>query len=522
MSKHPRVQCEQCDRNYDCREDNIGLRKGICKKCNIRNMKVPLNITFEDKCRKCETLYDSREDNIGLEKGICRECNIGNLIDTGCRVRGKLICNNIKCARCFGKSFASNERAKFWHPNNNITPRNIMSGSQRKFWFICGECRHEFDTNIYSVTSGGYWCRFCAGLSRCQNQECKPCFERSFASNKKALDWHSTKNENNTPRTVSLNDHQKYWFNCGKCKHDFDISLNKVNSGRWCRYCANQARCDDEKCQFCFKHSFASHKKAQFWHPTKNKISPRSVALKDDKKYWFICQKCEHDFDISPSSIDRNNWCSFCSNKRRCNNQNCQFCFDNSFASSEKAQFWHPTKNENSPRDVALCDNDKYWFICERHHEFKMGLNKISSEGNWCRFCKNKTEAKLLNTLKKHFDKIIHQFKPEWCRNLQTKKYMPFDLCIAPYNIIIEVDGRQHFEDAKCWRSLAKDAIDRDKRKMDMAIQNGYSIIRIYQVDVWSDTYDWESDILQAIEICKNSPQIKFCSKNAEQYNSHK
>jgi very-short-patch-repair endonuclease len=136
--------------------------------------------------------------------------------------------------------------------------------------------------------------------------------------------------------------------------------------------------------------------------------------------------------------------------------------------------------------------------------------------------CRNKTEAKLNAFLNGIFGTVIYQLKVDWCKNFQTNRYFPFDFCLILYKIIIELDGRQHFQDMEYWYSSADDVQDRDKYKMRMAKENGYSVIRISQEDVWKDKYDWQNDLLGAIEACKNEIRVMFCSKNKDLYVNHK
>ena len=46
----------------------------------------------------------------------------------------------------------------------------------------------------------------------------------------------------------------------------------------------------------------------------------------------------------------------------------------------------------------------------------------------------------LYNELKKHHN-VKRQFKPIWCKNLNTNKYLPFDFVLEDLRIIVEQDG---------------------------------------------------------------------------------
>ena len=89
-------------------------------------------------------------------------------------------------------------------------------------------------------------------------------FNKSFATSDKVKCWDSEKNKLK-PKDVSLCSNKKFWFNCDKCSHSFNIRLDSVNNGIWCSYCANKKLCDKEDCKICFDKSFASYDKAKYW-----------------------------------------------------------------------------------------------------------------------------------------------------------------------------------------------------------------------------------------------------------------
>ena len=129
-------------------------------------------------------------------------------------------------------------------------------------------------------------------------------YEKSFASHPKAEFWHPTMNGTVVPREVFKSTHTKYWFICNTCNHSFDHMLFHIKRGIWCPYCGKKQLCNDDKCKICKHHSFASHPKAKYWHPTKNKdVVPREVFKTTAIKYWFKCDTCKHDFKSTLNNI---------------------------------------------------------------------------------------------------------------------------------------------------------------------------------------------------------------------------
>ena len=376
---------------------------------------------------------------------------------------------------------------------------------------------------LYNINNGR-WCRYCAAKDLCDDEQCKMCLNKSFASHPKAAYWHPTKNGDLTPRTVSLNSHKKFWFICYCCKHDFDMALYHINNGRWCRYCAGQDLCDDEQCKMCLNKSFASHPKAECWHPTKNgDLTPRTVSLNSSKKFWFICYCCKHDFDMALYSINNGRWCRYCAGQDLCDDEQCKMCLNKSFASHPKAAYWHPTKNGDlTPRTVSLNSHKKFWFICYCcKNDFDMALYSINN-GQWCPICCNKTEKKLFEFLKNKFpDTAKRNIRYDWCKNPDTHRYLPFDFEVFVL-IIIELDGRQHFIQISNW-SGPEDQQERDMYKMTQAINNGKHVIRILQEDVWNDKNNWEEKLVQAILRLKDDPDTKIiCIGECNVYNKYR
>jgi very-short-patch-repair endonuclease len=143
-----------------------------------------------------------------------------------------------------------------------------------------------------------------------------------------------------------------------------------------------------------------------------------------------------------------------------------------------------------------------------------MQCSNITSNNQWCSICKNKTEQKLFDNLKIIYPSLIHQYKVEWCKN---KTFLPFDFVLEEYNIIIELDGKQHFIQVKNWNS-PEETHETDKYKMKCANDNKFSVIRILQEDVYYDTFNWLDELKDNIEKIKNENIIQniFICKNNE------
>jgi len=316
-----------------------------------------------------------------------------------------------------------------------------------------------------------------------------------------------------------------YYFHCETCNHDFKTSPASVTRGAWCSYCANLLLCEDE-CKVCYEKSFASHPKSKHWSPkNKNKdgnpLLPRHVFKNSNTKYTFLCNNCNHEFDVSPNKINAGRWCPYCCVpcKKLCND-NCNQCFNKSFASHPKSQFFSDNNvdsngNKIVPRQVLKGSDVKYKFICgDCNGEFECPISGVTGKGNrWCSLCVNKTETFFYDFIKELYPSVIRQFKVNWCKNIN---FLPFDFCIPELKIIIEVDGIQHFKQVSNWAS-PEEAFKKDIYKQKSANENNYSMIRILQMDIYYNKYDWKKEIVEKIEYLKTVDAVQniyMCKKN--------
>ena len=319
----------------------------------------------------------------------------------------------------------------------------------------------------------------------------------TFASHPKSKFW-SARNEG-IPEGYALNSHKVCWFDCDKCDHHFKSSLLNINQGNnWCGYCSNPPKllCSNI-CVPCENKSFASHPKSVCWSD-ENEIDPRQVFKNADrKKYKFVCNVCFHKFEINLKCITmKKQFCPYCAHQKLCENNECNMCYNNSFASVKRSKYLND-KTIN-PRMLFKSTNKKYKFECDKcNNSFDSPLSAVTNN-IWCPFCVNKTEEKLYNELTKYYV-VKRQFKTNWCKNPKTNKYLPFDFILEDLKIIIEQDGFQHFKQIGNWQPPELTKLN-DIYKMKCANENGYSIIRLLQKDIWHNRYNWLQELLDNID----------------------
>jgi len=179
----------------------------------------------------------------------------------------------------------------------------------------------------------------------------------------------------------------------------------------------------------------------------------------------------------------------------------------------EKSKKIHNNKYDYS-KIIYINNYTNVIITCKIHGEFMQTPDIHINQKCGCPSCINKTEYKFYNKLKEFYPTLKRQFKVEWCKN---KLYLPFDFVIEEMNIIIELDGEQHFTQVSNWTS-PEIQIEKDKFKTGCANKNGFSVIRLLQDDVSKDNFDWLTEIKTSVSkiMTEEKTQNIFICKNNE------
>ncbi len=147
--------------------------------------------------------------------------------------------------------------------------------------------------------------------------------------------------------------------------------------------------CDNQNCRTCYERSLASCSRIKDFWSSENPINPRYILKGKHNSYLFTCLKCSHTFSMKAYNFAYGNQsCPYCSNKKRCQKEECRLCCQHSFESHDKSKYLDSAKNKFiKPRDIARCSNKSYYFICPTcNHSFSQSINNIAV-GKWCSYC---------------------------------------------------------------------------------------------------------------------------------------
>ena len=150
------------------------------------------------------------------------------------------------CPACAGKAVHVDGRnslnsthpdlASEWHPvkNGDLTPDHVVAGTNQKIWWLCEDCDHEWRN------TGGHRTRRAQGCPACAGNVVHIDGRNSLASISPTIasEWHPENNGNLTPDDVVAGTHQKIWWLCKDCDHEWIADGGHRKRGSGCPACA--------------------------------------------------------------------------------------------------------------------------------------------------------------------------------------------------------------------------------------------------------------------------------------------
>ena len=309
--------------------------------CRVVSGACTVHCTSNGKPKvKCLVDADDAQYSMGSRKKVefhCETCghdfparlgNITNGMWCGmCSAQWKH-CGKNDCLFCHERSFASYDGVTLNGKRKvdclvNTQDARLPKSSHAKVLFDCDVCGHEFPQKLFS-TKNGKWCRMCSiQWKHCEKNDCKYCYERSFAS----YDGVTSNGEHKVDCLVNpeharlpIFSNTKVLFDCDVCGHAFPAHLYNIANGKWCGMCsAKWKHCEKNDCRFCYERSFASYNGVTPTGKCKVKCLVNSAharfAMSGRKKVQFKCDACENSFSTALYDITRGQWCPHCKNK---------------------------------------------------------------------------------------------------------------------------------------------------------------------------------------------------------------
>jgi Hypothetical methyltransferase/Probable Zinc-ribbon domain/Helicase conserved C-terminal domain len=301
------------------------------------------------------------------------------------------------------------EVAAQWHPtkNGDREADSVVAGSERRVWWKCPKGPgHEWQTTPASRTRLGSGCPFCAGQRATRDASLAALFPEV------ALQWHPTKNGDQTPDMVLPKSNRPVWWNCTRSEdHEWcEPPSQRLARKSGCPFCSGRRSSKTTSLAALFP-TLASQ-----WHGTKNgDLTPNTVVARSGEKVWWICSAGRgHEWEARVSRRVRGSGCPFCARQRVTRDASLAALFP------EVALQWHPTKNgDQTPTDMAPRSGKRIWWRCDSgpDHEWQTTPGERTSRGSGCPFCAG-LRVSTTNSLATLFPRIAAEWHPTKNGNL--------------------------------------------------------------------------------------------------------
>jgi hypothetical protein len=192
------------------------------------------------------------------------------------------------------------------------------------------------------------------------------------------------------------------------------------------------------------------------------------------------------------------------------------------------APSWLPgsySKKNKEPWTPSLLTSSKkvYWRCTNkpRHHYKCTTQERIRRYGfqdhNGCPRCIFYGEEVVMEWLRSQNISYEHEKTFPW------SSHSRFDLFVEP-NILLEIDGLQHFVRRKRRWEPPSEIRRKDVIKMNQAFSQGFHVIRIYQQDLLDTShFDWRSVLKDTFDLLKTKTTqcLWIISSDEDVYNHH-
>ena len=208
-----------------------------------------------------------------------------------------------------GKTFILEEWD--YSKNGEFNPKNVAAGSDKKYWWKCKKCGHEWFISP-SHRKRGDNCPKC-GHSKCGANRTKNLLKNhniTIDYPELLLKWDYDNNDKG-PENYSIGSKPKVWWKCEK-GHRWQATVRNVLITKYCPYCFGRYAIKGENDLLTLNPELAKE-----WNYEKNgDLTPDKVKTNSTYKVWWKCSK-GHDFQATIVNRSKGRGCPICSNYRR-------------------------------------------------------------------------------------------------------------------------------------------------------------------------------------------------------------
>lgn len=187
-------------------------------------------------------------------------------------------------------------------------------------------------------------------------------------------DWNYERNNGLEPNKIRPNSDLLVWWKCNACEHEWQATIHERHRETW-------------GCLRCRSLGVKRPELAKEWHPIKNgKLTPFDFTVGSKHVAWWKCSKGgEYQMPIDERRRLKSCPC------HAYNTHNLHEYNNLAYINPELTKQWHPLKNGNlAPKDIFPTSMKKYWWICEKGHEYQSTPHQRHYMEHGCSYCDGK------------------------------------------------------------------------------------------------------------------------------------
>jgi hypothetical protein len=230
-----------------------------------------------------------------------------------------------------------------------------------------------------------------------------------------------------------------------------------VNNNSWC-----------PQCNKSHKDNIELFKKIAI---ERDGICLSDIYVNNKTKLRFQC-KNNHIWEAKPHDIKfSKSWCPICSNSVK--------------LTIEKMQEIAFNREGRCLSDTYVNSHSKLLWECKYGHQWMAKPCQVKNSNNWCPICnESQGERTVSEFLKQHNIQFEREKKFNDCRGM--KQMLSFDFYLPEQKVVIEYDGRQHYEPVNFYGCSNEQAekthnklVQNDMIKNKYCAENNIKLIRI-------------------------------------------
>ncbi len=208
-----------------------------------------------------------------------------------------------------------------WHPerNGDVDPYVVGASSERRAWWRCQTCGHEWASVIKKRTLRGQGCPDCGGRKSAEFSDRDGRWRRPREQSvgmlhpKLLTEWHPVRNEGLDPFAVGTGSNLRAWWRCRECGFEWQAWPANRCKGTGCPQCAGRLTPRERSLAAVRPELLAD------WHPERNSgLDPWTIPPRSSHHWvWWRCQFCAHEWQTTPAGRGQSSGgCRSCARQR--------------------------------------------------------------------------------------------------------------------------------------------------------------------------------------------------------------